>query len=96
MRIRLYLAPDEFGSGGTVIPTTEQAQGQEQPQIELVDFAAGGKVYKVPKEVKQAFGQSLSSERSALKKEIEIIQRSLLDKDKTNKQPEKQQPISKS
>ena len=83
MRIRLYLAPDEFGSGGTVIPTPEQAQGQEQPQIELVDFAAGGKVYKVPKEVKQAFGQSLSSERTALKKEIETIQRSLLDKDKT-------------
>ena len=83
MRIRLYLAPDEFGSGGTVIPTTEQAQGQEQPQVEFVDFAAGGKVYKVPKEVKQAFGQSLSSERSAHKKEIETIQRSLLDKDKT-------------
>jgi hypothetical protein len=27
--IRLYLAPDEFGSGGTATPITEQAQGQE-------------------------------------------------------------------
>lgn len=80
---------DDIGSGGIPLTTEQPGQVQPQPTEILEDFAINGKVYKVPSEVKKAFGQSISSERAKLKKENESIQNALLDKDKTLEEKQK-------